>query len=211
MNELETILKSLGITKYKLREDGGIVVLQDVHWEGMGLEKIPVQFYSIDGDFNLKGNKLETLENFPYFVTGIVTLSYNKLKSFDGIPEGEIMLGLIADNNFLTTLKGAPPRVDTFSIDNNNSLESIIYAPSSKHSFVRGLANVPVSEIAVYNRCISEGAWDSTKSIKENFKSLIRKNPSCLQDEVWRLKILGILEDSKDDLKGTLVGVKYGL
>ena len=205
------ILKSLGINNYKIREDGGIVVLQDVHWEGKDFETIPVKFYSVDGDFNVKGNKLESLENFPQFITGTATVSYNKLKSFEGIPKDAIMLGLVADNNFLTTLEGAPKHVDTFSIDNNSLLTTLLHAPAAKKAFCRGLPNVSTSEIVLYTRAIILGTWESDHSILDNFKATIRKAPSQLEDKIFYSNTQVFLDLVKDELRGTLNGVKYGL
>jgi hypothetical protein len=208
---IKSKLKLLGIKKYKIRDDGGIVVLQDVDWESMDLDEIPVQFYSVDGNFDLRGNNLKNLKNFPLFITQSAILSYNCIETLEDINPETIVHSLILDSNLIVSLKGIPKRVEKFSIDDNIFLQSLLYAPSAKEIYIGNLKSVPDEEVAIYLVASDKQTWDASLTIKDNFKALIRAFPDVLEKLVWTKRVSLILEQTKDELRGTISGVKFGI
>lgn len=77
-----------GITNYSINDDGSIDVFQDVRMEYYSLIRIPLKFNFIDGDLNLSGNNLVSLEGCPKKLTGHLSLIHNKnLKNLEHSPE----------------------------------------------------------------------------------------------------------------------------
>lgn len=77
-----------GITNYSINNDGSIDVFQDVRMGYYSLIRIPLKFNFIDGDLNLSGNNLVSLEGCPKNLTGSLSLLHNKnLKNLEHSPE----------------------------------------------------------------------------------------------------------------------------
>ena len=118
MKETQIITKEevLAIkNQYKIRishfvinkEDGSLDVNGDVHMTDTNLQKIPLKFGKIYGDFYCHNNKLTTLKNSPYFVAGDFNCYGNNLTSLELGPTDVGGFYSCQENN-LTSLKGSP-------------------------------------------------------------------------------------------------------
>ena len=123
-----------------INDDMSIDVDGDVHLSGKGLNKLPLKFNKVRGNFYCYNNRLTTLEGSPKEVGKSFDCSYNKLRSLKGSPikvgstfwcqdnqlitlEGgpeEVGADFWCDGNQLTTLKGSPKKVGgNFSCQDN--------------------------------------------------------------------------------------------
>lgn len=92
--EIHNILFKLGIKKYKITKDNTVNVYQDVVL--INIDKIPVNFNYVGGNFYCRFSKLTNLIGCPRQTTGYIYASNNPLKSLDGY-EGDYN-NLICDN-----------------------------------------------------------------------------------------------------------------
>lgn len=84
---IEEICRKYHITNYTINEDETIDVDGGVDWGGKGLEKLPLEFKHVRGNFSCSGNKLTTLEGCPREVGGNFMCSDNLLTSLEGCPK----------------------------------------------------------------------------------------------------------------------------
>lgn len=82
-------LKKLGIdtNKITINNDGSVDVDGDVIIQRKELEKLPVQFGTINGNFDCCINFLKNLEGAPYHVKGYFAASDNELTTLKGSPK----------------------------------------------------------------------------------------------------------------------------
>lgn len=103
----------------------------------MSLKKLPdvLNNMEIDGDFVCEGNFIETLENFPKSVSGAINLSWNRLKSLEGLNIEVVNAGdypgesFDCKGNHLTDLKGGPKVVKGNYNCSENDLISLEGSP----------------------------------------------------------------------------------
>ncbi len=133
----------------------------------------PIRFGAVDGNFTIKSNKLQELDNMPVSVgkefdcsynqlmtlkgcpkeVGDMDCSTNKLVSLEGLPK--IKEDLYCNDNKLISLKGAPKELRRLDASDNNisSLEGIpnkaseIILTSNKISSLIGIGKM-------INRCV---------------------------------------------------------
>jgi hypothetical protein len=86
--QVKTILRELGIniSFCKIHNDLSVDVFTSVDLSFKDLEKIPLQFNNIYGDFDCSFNQLKTLEGCPKTVSGKFSCNNNKLSNFKGCP-----------------------------------------------------------------------------------------------------------------------------
>lgn len=144
INELD-----LDIDKVIENIDGSIDYEGDVDISGMRLDKIPLAFNRVFGNFDCSDNELTTLKGSPKFVDGdfycylnqlselrygpkIVCGNYicsgNKLTSLHNSPR-EIHGDFVCTNNLLTSLKNSPDIIRGNFIVTCNQIVSTIYLP----------------------------------------------------------------------------------
>jgi hypothetical protein len=106
MNDIEKFCKKY-LNNYKINNDGTIDVDDYVYLDNKlgDMEKLPVKFRKVSGDFNCHRNKLTTLEGCPNYVDGDFWCFGNKLTSLEYSPK-YIGGGFSCSHNKLTTLKG---------------------------------------------------------------------------------------------------------
>ena len=80
--EIHNILFKLGIKKYSIRTDNMVNVYQDVVL--INIDKIPVNFNYVGGNFYCRLSKLTNLIGCPKQTTGYIYVSNNPLESLDG-------------------------------------------------------------------------------------------------------------------------------
>ncbi len=106
---------------------GTVNVAGRVYLVGMKLERLPVQFDTVGGDFCCSNNRLTTLEGAPSTVGRYFDCSNNRLTTLEGAPS---IVGkyFYCNNNLLTSLEGAPSAVSGYFGCHNNRLTSLVGA-----------------------------------------------------------------------------------
>ena len=155
INELD-----LDIDKVTENIDGSIDYQGDVDISGMRLDKIPLTFNSVFGNFDCSDNELTTLKGCPKFFDGdfycylnqlselrygpkIVCGNYicsgNKLKSLFGSPN-EVNGDFVCSNNLLKNLKNCPDIINGNFIVIDNQITNSIYLPKIiKYNFIHDI------------------------------------------------------------------------
>lgn len=107
-HNIDIICNYYKISNYTINPDGSIDVDGDVNLFQKKLDKLPLKFRNVYGDFHCGVNSLTSLEGAPVYVE----------RSFSCI------------NNHLKTLKGAPLKVGLdFWCNHNPQLESLEFSP----------------------------------------------------------------------------------
>lgn len=116
--DIKGICEKYKITNYDINEDNTIDVFGNVDLWDKRLNKIPLNFNMVTGNFSCSYNNLTSLKGCPKWVGGDFSCHYNKLLDIDcGI---QIVDGnFYCQNNKLTTLKGSPKSVGSFYCYNN--------------------------------------------------------------------------------------------
>jgi hypothetical protein len=131
--DIEFICKKYGIKNWTLNKDGSIDIDGDVYLHNKGLNKLPLKFRNVDGDFDCSFNDLISLEGCPKYVGRNFNCSFNNLTSLEGCPE-------LVNNSFycfncskdnLTSLKGCPKSVGGNFNCSYNNLTSLEGSPKS--------------------------------------------------------------------------------
>ena len=111
-NDIVSICDQYGIENYTINPDGSIDVNggMNLNFNGRKLDRLPLKFGRVNGNFYCSHNKLTTLEGCPSYVGRYFSCSHNQLTSLEGGPK-EVGSGFSCNNNKLTTLKGGPKEV----------------------------------------------------------------------------------------------------
>jgi hypothetical protein len=127
-NDIEAKLKELGVENYTISDDASIDVDGTVDISFKNLEKIPVRFGIVNGDFNCSNNKLVSLKGSPKSVGVSFFCHKNRLTSLEGAPQ-LVGKAFVCSNNILTSLEGAPQSVNGSFNCSENNLVSLKGAP----------------------------------------------------------------------------------
>ncbi len=117
IKELRKLCKELMITHWVQNDDGSIDVHSDVNLMNRGLDKIPIKFNIVYGEFILTNNNLTSLENVPNKISGNFYASNNKLKNLIGCPK-YVNGRLSFKHNPLESLDGYDGNYDRIFVDN---------------------------------------------------------------------------------------------
>jgi hypothetical protein len=117
--EIKDLCSKYEIKDYQIRDDGSIDVDGDVDlWRTLGdLKQLPIIFNEVGGYFNLRNNKLTTLDGCPKIVRGWFICASNELTSLEHSPkivEGNFYCG---HNEHLTSLEGLENTYITGELD----------------------------------------------------------------------------------------------
>ena len=93
------------------------------------VEKLPVKFGIVTGDFNCSYNNLTSLKGSPTHVDGGFYCNNNKLTSLEGCPS-YVGGNFYCNNNNLTSLEGSPNSVGGYFSCHENNLTSLKGAPT---------------------------------------------------------------------------------
>lgn len=127
---IHVLLENMNIKNYEII-NRRVNVLGDVILKNMPFDKLPVNFYKIEGDFIITHGVLETLDNFPEIVNGNFDVSYNNLYNLKNGPK-IVNLYYNCSHNNLNSLYGSPLEVWTFDCSYNN-LKDLNYSPVNVH------------------------------------------------------------------------------
>ena len=84
--DIESICKKYGIKNYTINEDGTIDVDGDVRLYNKVLNRLPLKFGKVSGNFYCGNNELKSLEGSPREVGGDFFCHSNQLTSLEGSP-----------------------------------------------------------------------------------------------------------------------------
>jgi len=128
-SDIDAICREYRITNYTVNPDRTVDVDGDVDLSDMGLDKLPLKFGYVSGDFYCGNNELTSLEGAPRKVGGNFYCFNNKLTSLEGSPE-EVGGDFYCDDNQLTSLEGCPKKVGGSFDCGYNQLINLEGAPS---------------------------------------------------------------------------------
>lgn len=130
-NEIEKLCRKFLIHNYTIKNDGSVDVEGSVTIAAYSLNKIPIKFGKILGNFYCNHNNLTTLENSPQSISGDFNCSNNQLIS---LKEGPKSIGgsYMCSNNKLKNLIGSPEKINGDFLCTDNELISLKGGPKSK-------------------------------------------------------------------------------
>ena len=157
--EIHNICTKYGIENYTINDDGSIDVDGHVDLSWKDLERMPVKFREITGDFYCPYNRLNSLEGCPKRVGGDFYCDSNNLTTLDGCVE-KIDGDFYCDNNNLTSLKGGPEKVGGVFFCNKNNLTSLDGCPKkvggsfycNENPLPKHIIDNPIAELERINR-----------------------------------------------------------
>ena len=94
------------------------------------VERLPVKFSSVTGNFIIDNNNILSLEGSPIYVGGVFSCNNNKLTSLEGMSTKIVGGDFWCSNNKLTSLKGSPLVYGRYDCGDNN-LSSLQGLPST--------------------------------------------------------------------------------
>lgn len=137
INELD-----LDINKVTENIDGSIDYEGDIDISGMRLDKIPLKFNNVFGNFDCSDNELTTLKGCPKFVDGDFYCYLNELKDLRYGPKN-VCGNYICSGNKLTSLYGSPKEIHGDFVCANNLLTNLKYCPDIiRGSFICNYNNI---------------------------------------------------------------------
>jgi hypothetical protein len=126
-SEIKAICDEYDIKYWKLNSDGTLDVYRDVYLQNKFLNKLPLKFGKVEGNFFINDNKIKSLIGCPTIVSGGFYCYGNKIKSLIGSPK-VVEFDFDCSDNKLTSLEGSPEKVRSFFC-NDNELTSLIGGP----------------------------------------------------------------------------------
>ena len=129
-NDIVSICDQYGIENYTINPDGSIDVNggMNLNFNGRKLDRLPLKFGRVNGNFYCSHNKLTSLEGCPSYVGGFFDCSNNQLTSLEGCPK-EVGGSFDCGNNKLTTLEGCPTELNINFYCDHNQLTSLKGGP----------------------------------------------------------------------------------
>lgn len=119
IEEIEKIFDEWEITEYTINPDLSVNVHHDIDFGWSGIKEFPLNFKSVDGDFNCNNNRLTSLKGCPEYVSGDFSCNRNKLTDLKYGPK-RVSGTYYCHHNRLTSLEGSPEKVHRFYCNNNN-------------------------------------------------------------------------------------------
>ena len=124
MMSIDEICKLYDIRNYTINSDGYIDVNGHVYIKRLGLDKIPLNFNKVSGDFVCKRNKLTDLKGSPKEVGRDFNCQENKLISLEGSPK-EVGRDFNCPENKLTSLADGPENIGNNLYCANNNIYNL--------------------------------------------------------------------------------------
>ena len=128
-SKIDEICRKYEIENYTINTDGTIDVDGTINLRCKNLEKLPLKFNKVNGNFNCDFNELELLEGSPIEVNGYFSCDYNKLESLEGSPV-EVNGSFYCRHNLLTSFEFAPKIIRGEFDCSRNNIKSFEYFPS---------------------------------------------------------------------------------
>ena len=125
--DIKAWLEKYEVKRYEIHDDLTVSLNSDLDLYDIGIQAIPIKFRktkSIDAG----GNHLTYIDWAPEFVDGYFDIRSNRIKSLEGGPK-EVTGDYIGGFNQLTTLKGIAETINGGLFVNNNNIDSIEFLP----------------------------------------------------------------------------------
>lgn len=87
VEDIKKVCEYYDIIDYNINSDGSIDVFETVDLSFRGLCELPLNFRSVNGNFNCMSNKLTSLRGCPKSVNGYFSCSSNELTSLEFAPK----------------------------------------------------------------------------------------------------------------------------
>jgi hypothetical protein len=127
--EIKRICFEYKIKNYFINMDGTVDIEGDVELSSKGLNKIPLKFARIMGNFNIFDNQLTTLDGGPKSVGGNFNCFNNNLSNLVGAPRW-VGGDFYCYHNQLISLEGSPAMVvGNFYVSGNIKLSNLLGCP----------------------------------------------------------------------------------
>ena len=97
-SNIEQICNECGITNYTVNPDGSVDVKGSVNLSHKNLNRLPLKFGKVSGNFYCYSNQLTKLEGCPTEVRGYFYCYSNKLTTLEGGPT-EVSGGFVCSHN----------------------------------------------------------------------------------------------------------------
>tara|TARA_X000000368_G_scaffold156027_1_gene122995 strand:- start:3125 stop:3853 length:729 start_codon:yes stop_codon:yes gene_type:complete len=132
IEEIRSLCVKYSIEDYIINDDGSIDVEHnvDLSYALSNMNKLPLKFNKVDGNFGCFNNNLETLEGSPKYVKGTFDCSGNKLTSLKYCPE-KVDKNFICSDNIITSLEGCPQNIEGLFYCHFNKLTTLKGGPES--------------------------------------------------------------------------------
>lgn len=119
--EIKMWLDKMGISGYTISSNGKVTVTRSVNLRDKELTSIPVQFLSVDGDFDCSKNQLTSLMGVPREVKKSFNCHTNLLTSLQFAPDYVGFNFVCSSNQLLTSLEWVPKTIfGIFHCDGTN-------------------------------------------------------------------------------------------
>ncbi len=152
---------------------------QDIGYGSPIFDRLPpmIKFGEITGNFGILGENLNSLEGFPYLVTGRISISTSKaLRTLETLPEIKACGGFFANGlKELRTLKGAPRIINgTFDVS-DTGIVSLEGGPNTVNgnyvcSDCPNLSSIFGAPTTLKGQFISQDNDAITKAMVDNYK-----------------------------------------
>jgi hypothetical protein len=121
---IDSLCEKYGIENYTINNNGLVDVDGNVNLTNRKLDKIPLNFGAVTGDFRCSDNQLRTLEGCPTDVNGHFKCFDNQLTTLEGSP---IKVGgsFYCSGNQLISLEGCPTEVRGSFYCRDNQLRTL--------------------------------------------------------------------------------------
>jgi len=153
------------IRNYSVNPDGSIDVDGDVNMNYSSLDRIPLVFNNVSGNFNCWKNKLTSLIGGPVRVGGNYNCNHNKILTLEGAPD---YIGDMFECSHNSDL------VSTYSGDRDIEIVDTAYLLSNKLPYLMELNLEHIKLILKYQRHFF--IWNDDLTLnEENFQILIEE------------------------------------
>lgn len=198
------ICEEYNITNYLINKDGTVDVFGDVNLGSCNLNKIPLLFNHIygefivsdnfltslfgcpnevGGDFSCNKNQLTSLEYTPLIVGGGYRCEYNLLVSLSGSPD-HVKKEFFCFSNRLTDLLGGPTIVDGDFYCHSNHLSSLRGAPVTINGDMH-IGNNPLNNLVGCPKLVNKDLYisDNILSLYSGYTDFIVKEDVYLMND----------------------------
>jgi len=197
--EIKSICQWYGIKNWEINPETGLVDISgDVKLSGRGLEKLPLKFGIVDGNFHCSSNQLTSLENTPNWVNESFYCYDNHLTSLVGAPKS-VGSNFVCYGNQLTSLEGSPQSVGGSFWCHDNQIRDfkVPYGSlnESKGFYCKGNPIQEIYQLFNHPKCIDIinewGIFDGKKIVRirleEVFLDMGMEIPEDLRFQKWEL------------------------